>query len=606
MTIASEIQRIQTNIANAYDALEAKGATMPATENTDNLVTTIDTISGGVITATNITGSAIKAGDKVWIEKITSGGVTTYAINDFYKTLEQNYKVNGHIYKFPNGAYGSFSEYNYFTLDKNISIASTFEAIIKFTSPTSDISSFQNILDFDPLTELYIENSELRVYASIPDSSVSCGSISTSTVYWAKIVKENGTTKLSYSTDGETFIGEVSISGDTETEIYNKKIGAGIYYNRSFKGEIFLEESYIKIDGTMYEYSSSDALTGFAQENIASGSTGDVLTLLPPEPESKKKRLVSVASNSDISAYSDDNGISWTETSLPNSKDYKKICYGNGRYIILINSTNEPNKCFYSIDGINWDIMFLPLITYTSGTSTYECTYSDIIYENGKFVATSSGYKIAISDDGINWNTVDMETRIWDKICYGNGIFLITGSKKVAISEDGITWTEYNPQIYFNSIAYGNGVFVTKWGKKLYHSSDGINWTEGIYPSDVPTGGSIYFCNNTFILIHPGNTNVGYYTLISSDGINWTKPTETLEYLAITTGGNESNDGYYKLSAVTNIENGLVGLSENGLYRFTCGSDGNWVAIANQPPLYHQKTNSTHSAWNIICVGEVD
>ena len=71
MTIASEIQRIQTNIANAYDALEAKGATMPATENTDNLVTTIDTISGGggeTVTATNNTGSAISTGDKVWVE----------------------------------------------------------------------------------------------------------------------------------------------------------------------------------------------------------------------------------------------------------------------------------------------------------------------------------------------------------------------------------------------------------------------------------------------------------------------------------------------------------------------------------------------------------
>lgn len=71
MTIASEIQRIQTNIANAYDALEAKGATMPATENTDNLVTTIDTISGGgdIVTATNNTGNQILAGDKVWMDE---------------------------------------------------------------------------------------------------------------------------------------------------------------------------------------------------------------------------------------------------------------------------------------------------------------------------------------------------------------------------------------------------------------------------------------------------------------------------------------------------------------------------------------------------------
>ena len=237
--------------------------------------------SGGsdTIAATNNSSSAVKGGDKVWIEPTISGGATTYSIKDFYKTLKSNYKVNGQIYKFPDGAYGSFSENNYFTLDKNISTASTFEAVIKFTSPTSDISNFQNILDFDPFTELFIESGQLRIYSSTTSSYVSCGSVSYSSVYWVKIVKANGTTTLSYSTDGETYTGAVSIS-DTESTITNKKIGAGLYSSRAFKGAIFLEESYIKIDGTMYEYSSSDAFTGVASENIAIGSSGVVNTVL--------------------------------------------------------------------------------------------------------------------------------------------------------------------------------------------------------------------------------------------------------------------------------------------------------------------------------------
>lgn len=49
MSIASEISRIKTNIAAAYDEAEAKGATMPATENSANLADTIATISGGGI-----------------------------------------------------------------------------------------------------------------------------------------------------------------------------------------------------------------------------------------------------------------------------------------------------------------------------------------------------------------------------------------------------------------------------------------------------------------------------------------------------------------------------------------------------------------------------
>lgn len=47
MTIASEITRIQNNIAAAYTAADAKGATMPATQNSANLATCISSISGG-------------------------------------------------------------------------------------------------------------------------------------------------------------------------------------------------------------------------------------------------------------------------------------------------------------------------------------------------------------------------------------------------------------------------------------------------------------------------------------------------------------------------------------------------------------------------------
>lgn len=47
MTIASEITRINNNIASAYTACNNKGATMPATQNSANLATTIGTISTG-------------------------------------------------------------------------------------------------------------------------------------------------------------------------------------------------------------------------------------------------------------------------------------------------------------------------------------------------------------------------------------------------------------------------------------------------------------------------------------------------------------------------------------------------------------------------------
>jgi hypothetical protein len=50
MSIASEIERIKTNIANAYTTCEGKGATLPAILNSENLVNCISSITGGEAT----------------------------------------------------------------------------------------------------------------------------------------------------------------------------------------------------------------------------------------------------------------------------------------------------------------------------------------------------------------------------------------------------------------------------------------------------------------------------------------------------------------------------------------------------------------------------
>lgn len=47
MSIASEITRINTNIANSYTAINNKGGTLPATQNSNNLATAINSIPSG-------------------------------------------------------------------------------------------------------------------------------------------------------------------------------------------------------------------------------------------------------------------------------------------------------------------------------------------------------------------------------------------------------------------------------------------------------------------------------------------------------------------------------------------------------------------------------
>lgn len=47
MAVSDQIERIKTNIANAYTTAETMGATMPEVQNSENLSATIGTITGG-------------------------------------------------------------------------------------------------------------------------------------------------------------------------------------------------------------------------------------------------------------------------------------------------------------------------------------------------------------------------------------------------------------------------------------------------------------------------------------------------------------------------------------------------------------------------------
>lgn len=95
MTIASEIQRIKTNIANAYTSCNSKGATMPATQNSDNLATTINSISGGgstLITKTitqngtyNASSDNADGYSSVTVNVPTFIGINREVVNGVYK-----------------------------------------------------------------------------------------------------------------------------------------------------------------------------------------------------------------------------------------------------------------------------------------------------------------------------------------------------------------------------------------------------------------------------------------------------------------------------------------------------------------------------------------
>ena len=55
MSIASKIEKLETDITNAYSKIQEKGGTIPAHKNTENLTNAIDSISGGSSTVSSLT-----------------------------------------------------------------------------------------------------------------------------------------------------------------------------------------------------------------------------------------------------------------------------------------------------------------------------------------------------------------------------------------------------------------------------------------------------------------------------------------------------------------------------------------------------------------------
>ena len=135
------------------------------------------------------------------------------------------------------------------------------------------------------------------------------------------------------------------------------------------------------------------------------------------------------------------------------------------------------------------------------------------------------------------------KTSNWTSVCYGNGKFVVIGTKEnssynddsyIAYSTDGINWTtkmvwgysEYKG-VTWDSLYYGNGKFVAI-GTDYYsnpntlitYSTDGINWTtKEIWSNDDYTylyWRSLCYGNGKFVAV--GSS--GHITY-STDGINW-------------------------------------------------------------------------------------
>lgn len=257
-------------------------------------------------------------------------------------------------------------------------------------------------------------------------------------------------------------------------------------------------------------------------------------------------KFVAVTDGTGRCAYSTD-GISWNETSLPTSRRWFGVTYGDGKFVAVALSTD---KGAYSTDGIIWNEFTLPA---SQG-------WHSVTYGNGKFVAVAGESSTgAYSTDGITWSTMTLPTsQSWYGVTYGDGKFIAVAvnSNKGAYSTDGITWTEMSmPESapWFN-VVYGNGKFVaiTQGLTIAAYSANGTAWSKITLPISASEG--IAYGDGKFVVV-PNNSNYGAY---STDGINWTQmsmPTsQSWRYVTYGNGkfvavAQSANGAYWKAAA---------------------------------------------------------
>jgi hypothetical protein len=196
--------------------------------------------------------------------------------------------------------------------------------------------------------------------------------------------------------------------------------------------------------------------------------------------------LVCVSSSTNVNAYSEDGGVTWTAGgSLPVgiSGTAIGVAYGlylgGSRWIAL----GSGGATAYSTNGG---------VTWNAGGSLGAGTWTSIAYGQGVWIAIQSGATTTkYSDDGgITWTTGGAlpASTTWVKLVYGKNKFIAVssdGSIDPAYSIDkGLNWSNADETGYFTSgtvtdITYGQGVFVVTRSDSndMKSSEDGINWT---------------------------------------------------------------------------------------------------------------------------------
>ena len=154
----------------------------------------------------------------------------------------------------------------------------------------------------------------------------------------------------------------------------------------------------------------------------------------------------------DLQWYSTDGGISWTAVDSPLSGNWRGVAFGNGIFVMV----NGSNSAYSEDNGKTW--------TLSGAVSGINLVFGD-----GVFITQYSERSI---DNGLSWEPPAGVSG--NCIAYGNGVFVIPGWYSI---DKGVTWqpgefVNTDAMVYGNGNFVCSGYF-----KPTYFSSDfGLTW----------------------------------------------------------------------------------------------------------------------------------
>lgn len=270
---------------------------------------------------------------------------------------------------------------------------------------------------------------------------------------------------------------------------------------------------------------------------------------LEPSTITENVIVTTTAPASDEMYISNNNGSTWTPTSLPFTPDpyvyWKPVQYIDGKYAVTVSTGMSNTTSYYtSTDAITW----------TQNSYPAPFTVNDFIKLNGKLYVLPGANvndwtyspNFYSSTDAITWTihtVTSMNNQAPNRLFYGNGVYLGTGadSGMVHYSSDGVTYSSVslssgfvNSGVGANYIAYNSsvnlflavGVDFSNNSGLAATSTDGFTWTDITMPLVNSIPYYVYSNNNYFIM----TGSDGLELATSTDAVTWSLSTQPISY----------------------------------------------------------------------------